>query len=70
MKPQEKAEELISKFLWPQRAFDELAKKKVAKECALIAVEEILNSNPTWFIDQMKSTQRFCEDVRACLNEL
>lgn len=39
----EKAEELISKYLWPQRAFDELAKLKVAKECAIIAVDEIID---------------------------
>lgn len=40
----EKAEELMSKFIYPQRAFNELSKMKVAKECALIAVEEIIST--------------------------
>lgn len=50
MTPKEKAEELISNFLWTQRAFNELAKIKVAKECALIAVDEILKLE---FIDSV-----------------
>ena len=41
-----------------------------AKQCALITVNEILLSNPTWFIDQMKSTHNYWEDVRAALNAL
>lgn len=39
----EKAEELMSKMLWTQRHFDELPKILVAKQCALIAVNEIRN---------------------------
>ena len=48
MTPEEKAGELISKFIYPQKAFNELAKTKVAKECALIAVDEILNIIPCY----------------------
>lgn len=43
MSPREKAEELISKFLWPQRKHSEPAMGIVAIECAIIAVEEILS---------------------------
>ena len=43
MTPKEKAEKLVSKYLWPQRYFKELANTKVAKECALIAVYEIIS---------------------------
>lgn len=45
MTPKEKAEDLVSKYLWPQRVFEELAKTKVAKECALIAVDEIIKEH-------------------------
>jgi ABC-type branched-subunit amino acid transport system ATPase component len=38
----EKSEELISKFIYPQRKFGELAKTKVAKECAIICLDEII----------------------------
>lgn len=39
MKPQDKAKELIEKFFWgPCRD------KKQSKQCALIAVEEIINT--------------------------
>lgn len=47
MNPKEKAEELVSNYLWPQRAFNELAKRKVASECAIICVDEILNAVTT-----------------------
>jgi hypothetical protein len=41
-----------------------------AKRCALVAIEEILNSNPTWFINQIKSTYKYWENVRTALNAL
>lgn len=47
MTAKEKAEELVSKYLWPQRAFSQLAKRSVARECAKICVDEIIMSNPT-----------------------
>ena len=43
MTPKEKAEELTSKFLEPQRVFND-EKVSVSKECALIAVEEIISA--------------------------
>lgn len=69
--PREMANELFEKMLFEikcncQPSITEM----VAKKCALIIVEEVLNSNPTWFIDQMKSTHKYWEDVRDCLNNL
>jgi len=64
MTPEEKAKELLEKF-WIEGLSD-----RQAEQCALIAVEEVLNSNPTWFIDQMQSTHKYWEDVRAYLNAL
>lgn len=46
MNPKEKAESLISKFMWPQRVFKEIAQIKVAKECALVSVKESLDYVP------------------------
>ena len=71
MTPQEKAKQLILKFS-PYAHWDDGASNNDfnSVNCALIAVEEILNSNPTWFIDQMKSTHKYWEDVRDCLNAL
>ena len=68
MTPEEKAKDLLNNMAWVCR--DNGNYPEVAKQCALIAVEEVLNSNPTWFIDQMKSTHKYWEDVRAALNAL
>lgn len=63
MTPKDKAEELISKYLWPQRAFDELAKLKVAKECAIIAVNEIIDIMKR--VSDVKSCYFRCSDNNA-----
>ena len=66
MTPEQKAKELMYKMYYEisSNEFEE------AKQCALIAVNEILNSNPTWFIDQMKSTHKYWESVKMALNDL
>ena len=66
MTPQEKARDLANRMYYVHGKID----SDMAKKCALIAVDEILLSNPTWFIDQMKSTHKYWEDVRAALNAL
>jgi hypothetical protein len=43
MTPKEKAKELVSKY----RMYTEFSSVHAAKECALIAVDEIIKSNPT-----------------------
>ena len=49
MKPKEKAEELVNKFISHTRVFHELLGWEdyidSAKQCALIAVDEIINSH-------------------------
>jgi hypothetical protein len=53
MKPKEKARELIGKFQHPPSAFEhtecDCLHIDIAKECALIAVDEILKSKPCKF---------------------
>jgi hypothetical protein len=46
MTPKEKAIELIDKFKLKQNFFTNSFIKTTAKECALIAVDEIINSSP------------------------
>ena len=64
MTPKEKANELIEKFIFIN------GNSFFAKDCAIIAVDEILNSNPTWFVDQMKSTHKFWQEVKTELEKL
>lgn len=64
MTPKEKANELIEKFIFIN------GNSFFAKDCAIIAVDEILNSNPTWFVDQMKSTHKFWQEVKSELEKL
>lgn len=48
MKPKEKAHELFSKYSYLSESHIPTLGVKVAKQCALIAVDEILESD--WFI--------------------
>lgn len=58
MEAKEKAMELVNKLIWPQRKFNELAKHSVAIECALIAVEEIIDLlNHTPILNSAKSKE-------------
>ena len=66
MTPQEKARDLANRMYYVHGKID----SDMAKKCALIAVDEILLANPTWFIDQIKSTHKYWEDVRDALNAL
>jgi len=68
MTAKEKALHLFNNIAWICR--DNSNYPEVAKQCALITVEEVLNSNPTWFIDQTRSTHKYWEAVRTALNAL
>jgi glycyl-tRNA synthetase (class II) len=59
MTAKEKAEDLILKY-----SILAEGRNEIVKQCALIAVEEILLANPTWFVDQMKSTHKYWEEVK------
>ena len=66
MTPKQEARDLANRMYYVHGKID----SDMAKKCALIAVDKILLSNPTWFIDQMKSTHKYWEAVRDCLNAL
>ena len=70
MTPKEKAKELVEKFEYIDTVDGQCISSgyithNSAIECAVIAVDEILNSNPTWFIDQMRSTHKYWEEVKT-----
>ena len=78
MTPKEKARELYDKMDWfthgyvgssmlSNTEFDD-EKIKRTKSAAIIIVDEILKANPTWFVDQMKSTHKFWEEVKKELS--
>lgn len=62
MTPKEKARELFYKMLFTDKVDDySFVGEKVAKQCALIAVDEILNEIPEFFKD---SIQTFKGDIK------
>ena len=48
MIPKEKAKELLIKFLYYVESFSFDQQNENAKQCALISVDEIINSNPSY----------------------
>ena len=84
MKPKEKAKDLYD--LYRPKFFGNSAYKSLAKQCALIAVEEILNSRPLdpnyvdwddcgtahqyWYEAQKEEALEFWNDVKSELQSL
>lgn len=66
MSPKDKAKDLIDKMYYCHEKINE----DIAKKYALIAVDEIILANPTWFINQMESSHKYWEEVRDILNNL
>ena len=61
MTPKEKAGDLYDKYLWLQRKLDDLACPKYAKECSIIAVDEIINE---LFDGRQKATKSNNERIK------
>ncbi len=79
MKPKEKAKELVEKFIGKIPFADTKVykdwKKEMnnkAKQCALIAVQEIINANPhsNPFTTEVYSTMLFWQEVKNEINNL
>jgi hypothetical protein len=79
MTPKQKAEQLIIKFIdsLPANAETDINKflevdKKASKECALIAVNEIIASNPhsNPFNTEIYSTMGYWQEVRREINNI
>ena len=66
MTPKEKAKELVDKFQFI------LTQKQFGKHCALIAVNEIINSNPysNPFNTNVESTMSYWQEVKQEIYKL
>jgi hypothetical protein len=69
MTPKEKAEELIKRYYRDSDLLVEDLSWIQAKECALIAVDEILNSRPV-ITDSQVEYNNFWNDVKSELQSL
>jgi hypothetical protein len=74
MTSKEKAEELILKYLRIDNNTSEWFNTHIAKQCALIAVTEIINSNPHSnlfnFYSDIHSTMQYWNEVKNELTNL
>jgi hypothetical protein len=62
MTPKEKAQELFNKFFRNIIGYGP-RERETAKQCALIAVDEIINSNPTYELSDPFLGNRIYENV-------
>jgi len=74
MTPKEKANELIEDFaeIIPHIEYGVLMERnwKTAKQCALIAVDEIIQQNNIWIAHVGKGTNNFWKEVKEEINNL
>jgi hypothetical protein len=72
MKPKEKAEELFKKYFRDSDLLVEDLTWIQAKECALIAVQEIINANPhsNPLNTDVYSTMSYWQEVKQEINNL
>jgi hypothetical protein len=72
MKAKEKANQLVNKFIKHSRADKDLKPIESAKQCALIAVDQIILANPhsNPFNTESVSTMKYWVDVRKEIDKL
>ena len=59
MTPKEKAKEIVNKFYYYVESISESQQQENAKQCALIAVDEIIKEVPTEILDTYKGETQF-----------
>jgi len=83
MTPKEKADELLCKYINQWFAFGDYLSIAKAKECALIAVDEVIKSSPLdpndteewlqpedWFSDANISAEKYWQEVKKEIEKL
>jgi hypothetical protein len=77
MNPKEKAYELVCKFIdeIPANQENDINKfittdNNAAKQCALIAVDEIIEQNNVWIAQVGKGTNQYWQEVRKEIKQL
>jgi hypothetical protein len=68
MKPKEKAEELVDKYFNPD--VELRLTKGERKQCALIAVDEIIEQNNIWIKHTGKGTNNYWQEVKTEIEKL
>jgi hypothetical protein len=69
MSPKEKAEELVTK-MYVHQWRNNTMEYKTAKQCALIAVDEILLQNNVWIKQMGKGTNNYWIEVKKEIEKL
>jgi hypothetical protein len=72
MTPKEKAKELVYKFKYvkPTKMSDySIIYLPTAKQCALIAVDEIIDQNNLWINQTGKGTNNYWQEVKQIIEE-
>jgi hypothetical protein len=70
MSPKEKAEILVAKFIKHSRAEKDIKPIQSAKQCALIAVDEIILQNNVWIKQIGKGTNNYWIEVKEEIEKL
>jgi hypothetical protein len=70
MTPKQKAEELVLKYLRIDNNTKEWFNKHIAKQCSLIAVDEILLQNNVWIKQIGKGTNNYWQEVKQEIEKL
>jgi hypothetical protein len=72
MTPKEKAQELVKKYEIQFLSFGDYLPTIKAKQCALIAVDEIIDSEPQyeWSNDYWKNPNDFWQEVKQEIENL
>ena len=67
MTVKEKAKELLDKMCMPENIYQG---NELAKQCAIIAVDEIIEQNNIWIKQIGKGTNNYWEQVKTEINNL
>jgi hypothetical protein len=67
MTPKEKARDLVDKFVYHVESITDWGQLNNAKECALIAVDEILKI--TW-VDKFLTVEEYWQEVKTEINKI
>ena len=71
MTPKEKARDLVDKFVYHVASITDWGQLNNAKECALIAVEEMLK-NDSWSssLQEWNTFKNYCLEVKTEINKI
>jgi hypothetical protein len=68
--PKEKAEELVLKFLRIENNTPEWFNVHIAKQCALIAADEVIEQNNIWIKKTGRDTNNYWQEVKQEIKKL